>query len=55
MSARLEAAALTDAGFNEAGLAPAAAQAHDTGEGLVMAWMNRQIGPSSHPVRKRLP
>lgn len=28
--------------FNEAGLIPAIAQQHDTGEVLMMAWMNRQ-------------
>ena len=27
--------------FNEAGLIPAIAQQHDTGEVLMMAWMNR--------------
>ncbi len=28
--------------FNEAGLIPAIAQQHDTGEVLMMAWMNRE-------------
>lgn len=28
--------------FNEAGLVPAVAQQHDTGETLMMAWMNRE-------------
>ncbi len=28
--------------FNEAGLVPAIAQQHDTGEVLMMAWMNKQ-------------
>lgn len=28
--------------FNEAGLVPAIAQQHDTGETLMMAWMNRE-------------
>ena len=28
--------------FNEAGLVPAIAQQHDTGEGLMLAWMNRE-------------
>lgn len=28
--------------FNEAGLVPAIAQAHDTGEVLMMAWMNAE-------------
>ncbi len=35
--------ALTDeVRFNEAGLVPAIAQQHDTGEVLMMAWMNRE-------------
>ena len=32
---------LTNLVFNEAGLIPAIAQQHDTGEVLMMAWMNR--------------
>ena len=42
MTAPLEPAALEDVHFNEAGLVPAVAQAHDTGEVLMMAWMNRE-------------
>ncbi len=42
MTAPLELAALDDVCFNEAGLVPAIAQAHDTGEVLMMAWMNRE-------------
>jgi phosphoribosyl-AMP cyclohydrolase len=33
--------ALSNLVFNEAGLIPAIAQQHDTGEVLMMAWMNR--------------
>jgi len=33
---------LADLVFNEAGLVPAIAQQHDTGEVLMMAWMNRE-------------
>jgi phosphoribosyl-AMP cyclohydrolase len=35
------AAALAAIGFNDDGLVPAIAQAHDSGEVLMMAWMNR--------------
>ena len=42
MTAPLEPAALAEVRFNEAGLVPAVAQAHDTGEVLMMAWMNRE-------------
>ena len=42
VTAPLEPAALEDVRFNEAGLVPAVAQAHDTGEVLMMAWMNRE-------------
>ena len=41
MTALLEPAALADVRFNDAGLVPAVAQAHDTGEVLMVAWMNR--------------
>ena len=41
MTAPFEPAALGDVRFNEAGLVPAVAQAYDTGEVLMMAWMNR--------------
>ena len=34
--------ALSNLKFNEDGLIPAIAQQHDTGEVLMMAWMNRQ-------------
>lgn len=34
--------ALSNLKFNDAGLIPAIAQQHDTGEVLMMAWMNRQ-------------
>ena len=34
-------AALSAIGFNADGLVPAIAQSHDTGEVLMMAWMNR--------------
>ena len=34
--------ALSNLTFNDAGLIPAIAQQHDTGEVLMMAWMNRQ-------------
>lgn len=33
---------LSELKYNEAGLIPAIAQQHDTGEVLMMAWMNRQ-------------
>ncbi|HQT61428.1 MAG: phosphoribosyl-AMP cyclohydrolase [Acidiphilium sp. 37-67-22] len=33
---------ITAARFNEAGLIPAIAQQHDTGEVLMMAWMNAE-------------
>ncbi|MCC7049588.1 MAG: phosphoribosyl-AMP cyclohydrolase [Alphaproteobacteria bacterium] len=33
---------LAEVVFNEAGLVPAIAQQHDTGEVLMMAWMNRE-------------
>ncbi|WP_192037032.1 phosphoribosyl-AMP cyclohydrolase [Halomonas sp. YLGW01] len=33
---------LDHAGWNEAGLMPAIAQQHDSGEVLMMAWMNRE-------------
>ncbi|WP_417317603.1 phosphoribosyl-AMP cyclohydrolase [Emcibacter sp.] len=33
---------LTAITFNDAGLVPAIAQQHDTGEVLMMAWMNRE-------------
>jgi phosphoribosyl-AMP cyclohydrolase len=36
------AAALSAIGFNDDGLVPAIAQQHDTGEVLMMAWMNRE-------------
>lgn len=42
MTAPFEPAALNDVRFNEAGLVPAVAQAYDTGEVLMMAWMNRE-------------
>ena len=42
MSVAPEPAALEDVRFNEAGLVPAVSQAHDTGEVLMMAWMNRE-------------
>ena len=35
------AAALAAIGFDDNGLVPAIAQSHDTGEVLMMAWMNR--------------
>ena len=35
------AAALAAIGFDDDGLVPAIAQSHDTGEVLMMAWMNR--------------
>ena len=35
-----EAVAALDLRFNEAGLIPAIAQSHDTGEVLMLAWMN---------------
>lgn len=34
--------ALNELKFNDAGLIPAIAQQHDTGEVLMMAWMNKQ-------------
>lgn len=34
--------ALSELKFNDAGLIPAIAQQHDTGEVLMMAWMNKQ-------------
>ena len=34
-------AALSAIGFNDDGLVPAIVQSHDTGEVLMMAWMNR--------------
>ena len=42
MTAPLESAVLADVRFNEAGLVPAVAQEHGTGEVLMMAWMNRE-------------
>lgn len=33
---------LAEIAFNEAGLVPAIAQQHDTGQVLMMAWMNRE-------------
>ena len=36
------AAALAAIGFDDNGLVPAIAQSHDTGEVLMMAWMNRE-------------
>ena len=42
MTAMPESAALGDVRFDEAGLVPAVAQAHDTGEVLMMAWMSRE-------------
>ena len=42
MTAPFEPAALDDVRFNEAGLVPAVAQSYDTGEVLMMAWMNRE-------------
>ena len=42
MTAPFEPAALDEVRFNEAGLVPAVAQAYDTGEVLMMAWMNRE-------------
>jgi phosphoribosyl-AMP cyclohydrolase len=43
LGATLPWAALKDSlKFNEAGLIPAIAQQHDTGEVLMMAWMNRE-------------
>ena len=43
MSAEQTAEALLEAvRFDEAGLVPAIAQQHDTGEVLMMAWMNRE-------------
>ena len=42
MTALLEPASLADVRFNEAGLVPAVAQARDTGEVLMMAWMSRE-------------
>ena len=35
-------AALNEIAFNDAGLVPAIAKQHDTGETLMMAWMNRE-------------
>ena len=37
-----DASFISDVAFNEAGLVPAIAQQHDTGEVLMMAWMNRE-------------
>ena len=55
MSALREAAARQDGSFNDAGLAPAVAQPHDTRESLMTAWMNRRIKPPRHLGRKRFP
>jgi len=42
MTAEPEMADIGAVRFNEAGLVPAVAQAHDTGEVLMMAWMTRE-------------
>ncbi len=41
MSSDVIASVLDQLAFNEAGLIPAIAQQHDTGEVLMVAWMNR--------------
>jgi phosphoribosyl-AMP cyclohydrolase len=41
MAAPLTAASLAELRFDAAGLVPAIAQQHDTGEVLMLAWMNR--------------
>ena len=42
---------LTQLPFNEAGLLPAIAQQHDTGEVLMMAWMNLEAIKESLKTR----
>ena len=55
MSALREAAARQDGSFNDAGLAPAVAQPHDTRESLMTARMNRRIKPPRQSQAEAIP